>query len=145
MEEKKLVVCRKHWISFLLPGAYAVLSIFNLRALIAMIRNGDKVALLMLIAAALAVLHIVIWRDMDYIELTATRLLVHHGFSDSIPRAQIRGIKLSYSLLGIFLGYATITVMCWGEGEKNKEIKLKRLTKGEKLARALDDKLIQRE
>ena len=134
MEEKKLVVCRKHWISFLLPGAYAVLSLFNLRALIALIRNGDKVALLMLIAAALAALYIVIKYKANYIILTPNDVIARRGFiltnTYSIPRPHIRAVKLKYPLLGNIFRYCTIEVICWGSDIP--AFSMKSMTKGEK-------------
>ena len=129
MEEKKLVVCRKHPMAFFWPALIVVVVVRDIiivkGRLILEAFQGDHIAIEMLVATLLAVLYIVITYLTNYLVLTPTEVIGRRGVfaSCKIQRSHIRACKLNYPLLGYVFRYCTVELYCWGESEPSFYVK----------------------
>lgn len=74
IKEETLAVCRKHWISFLVPGFFAFIFLVG-----GVTELGNEAGKTMVVCGLLLVAYIVLSYMNTYIALTETRLVGHIG------------------------------------------------------------------
>ena len=138
MEEKKLVVCRKHWTRFIIPSLWVALFLGSW----ATEQTIDRWVFPWVIlpaAAFLIVLYTILKYKTTYIMLTEKNIVVRQGILfrrvQVIPRIRVKGIQRGYTVPGRIFGYRTITVRCWGD--KEPAFSFKHMTKVNEFASAL--------
>ena len=151
------VVCKKHWIMLVKPAIIEWIIFDFLRNMIilrsakgqAMLKGtslehilGVKtltiVILILLIPAVLIALYNILLFLTDGIRLTEKGDIVYRTPSANgiIPSDYVQNVEIDQGLLGMILGYSTITLVCWGANAS--EIKLKHARKGKELAAAVN-------
>lgn len=140
MDEKVLVVCRKHWL--IIGGIGVVGAACLIVGFIGMVFGAKNFGIAVLIALLGIEILIRAWLyyRCHYIILTDKRLVARRGilfpYKWVRPRNHIRLIKRKYTLSGAILGYRTIEVYFWGEDKP--EISFNYMTKSKELWEAVN-------
>ena len=139
MEEKKLVVCRKHWITFVGPILIGVMCL--IAGFIGMLygtKNFGLAVMIFIVGIGIFTRAYFSYKT-TYIILTDKRVIVRQGIIfphvHSIPRIHIQGFEREYTVLGIVFGYRTIKISCWGEDEP--DVNFKYMTRANEFASEL--------
>ena len=139
MDGEKLVVCRRHWLTFVVPAVigtlFLVLGIVCLTEVTEFL--GEVIFLLLVGIGILA--HTYFSYKTTYVMLTKEYVLARRGIIfrnvQVIPRIQVRGIQREYTYLGLLFGYRTIKIRCWGEDRP--DISFKCMVRTKEFAEAL--------
>ena len=152
-----MVRCRKHWIMFVKPAIIVAVIAYFLRSAI-IIRSAKAQSILkgtvletalstrtmnivipiLVFAILLVVGYALLIYTTDRIELTGTGNVVYSSTSGhgSIPSEYVQSVDVHRSLLGMLLGYATITLVLFGANAEN--VTIKQLKNGKNLAEAVN-------
>ena len=111
-----LVVCRKHWFIFVVPGILALLFF-----LIGITAGEISTAIVFIVIAILVIVKPIITYNTDYIALTETKVVAHKGLIRSArlsaPISKIQNVGIGNGLFGKIFRYHTITIDNAGTGK----------------------------
>ena len=139
MEEKKLVVCRKHWIAFI--GQAVIGTAFLFTGFFGMLygTKNSGTAFFIFIVGVIIFARAYFSYKTTYIMLTEKSIVVRQGILFPsvrvISRIRVKGIHRRYTVPGLIFGYRTIIINCWGENEP--AVSFKRMTRVNEFASAL--------
>lgn len=141
-EEEYEVKCRKHWISFVLPG---IISFFLLLTGIKDVVDGNGFSsfFVALLFSAIILGPTIVRYFTDYIAIDGNKLIGHIGFirskTISTPLSRVQDATYSNGLLGKILGYHTVTISSAGTG--GTEYVFKRMAHGDDFVDELNDQI----